>query len=252
MNRESGATKATVVVVSGPATGLADRLASRLAEGGHPVGFVSPHGAETRAESVRAAGGKAIGVAAPPGDRAALDAALSRCAELGPTSTVVLAFHPASAAQSRELMSLSADEWDHLCEAPIRACLVGLQSAHQLLSGSGGSVVVVVPTVALVGADGHVTATTAGEAQRILAKSAARRWGISGITVNVAAVPLDTLDDGAGGPPGAAQLSLGPPALPPGDPAIGIASLVDALAGGLDGMVTGATVCLDSGAVMAP
>lgn len=253
MNRESGATKSTVVVVSGPVTGMADRLASRLAERGHPVGIVSPHGAEALAESVRAAGGKAIGVGARPGDRPALDAALARCAELGPVAAVVLAFLPASAAQPRPLMSLSADEWDGLCEAPIRACLIGLQSAHQLLSDAGGAIVVIVPTVALVGADGYVAATTSGEAQRILAKSAARRWGASGITVNVVAVPLDALDDGAGAAAsGRAQLSLGPPALAPDDPAAGIASLVDALAGGLDRMVTGATLCLDAGAVMAP
>jgi 3-oxoacyl-[acyl-carrier protein] reductase len=252
VNRESGATKATVVV-SGPGTGLADRLVTRLAEGGHPVGIVSPHGAEARAASVRAAGGRAIGAGVQPGDRPALDAGLARCAELGPISSVVLAYHSAAAAQPRPLTSLSDDEWDSFCEAPIRACLVGLQSAHQLLSGSGGAVVVVVPTVALVGADGHVAATTSGEAQRILAKSAARRWGRSGITVIVAAVPLEALDDGAGvAAAGGAPLSLGPPALAPGDPAIAIASLVNALAGGLDGMVTGATVCLDAGAVMAP
>lgn len=256
MNRESGATKAAVVVVSGPATGLADRLAARLAEDGRPVGIVSPRGADVAA-AVQAAGGNAIGVAAPPGDRPALEAALGRCTGLGPVAAVVLAFHPPSAGRARELVSLSDEEWDAGCEAPIRSCLVGLQEAHHLLSDSGGAVVVVVPTVALVGADGYVAATTSGEAQRILAKSAARRWGASGITVNVAAVPLDALDDApdeatGANPSGAAQLSLGPPALTPPDPAIGIASLVDALTGGLGGLVTGATVGLDGGAVMAP
>jgi NAD(P)-dependent dehydrogenase (short-subunit alcohol dehydrogenase family) len=147
-------------------------------------------------------------------------------------------------------VTLADEEWDSWCEAPIRWCLVGFQSAFQLLSASGGAIVLIVPTVSLIGAEGYVATTTAGETQRILAKSGARRWGGSGITVNVIAVPLDALADEVPGE--SAQLSLGPPALGPPDPALGIASVVTSLTGPLGGMVTGTTICLDGGAVMAP
>ncbi|HEX3839955.1 MAG TPA: SDR family oxidoreductase [Acidimicrobiales bacterium] len=253
MNDESGATKGAVLVVSGPGGRLAAQVATRLARDGYPVGIIGPEGAETTAADVVSAGGRALGVRAEPGDRAGLDDALARCTDLGATAAVVLDFHPPDATRSRQLVTLADDEWDSWCEAPIRWCLVGLQSAFQLLSASGGVIVLIVPTVSLIGAEGYVAATTAGEAQRILAKSGARRWGGSGITVNVVAVPLDALPDEDPGEPGeSAQLSLGPPALAPPDPAIGIASVVTSLTGPLGGMVTGATICLDGGAVMAP
>jgi NAD(P)-dependent dehydrogenase (short-subunit alcohol dehydrogenase family) len=253
VNDEAGATKGAVVVVSGPGGRLAAAVATRLAGDGYPVGIIGPEGAEATAAGLVSAGGRALGVTAEPSDRAALDDALAGCAGLGTTAAVVLAFYPTSASRSRELVTLDDHEWDSLCEAPIRWCLVGLQSAYQWLSVSGGAIVVIVPTVSLIGAEGHVAATTSGETQRILAKSAARRWGTSGITVNTVAVPLDTLADEAPGDPGvSAPLSLGPPALAAPDPAIGIASVVASLTGPLGGMVTGSTICLDGGAVMAP
>jgi NAD(P)-dependent dehydrogenase (short-subunit alcohol dehydrogenase family) len=253
VNDESGATKGAVLVVSGPGTRLAAEVATRLAGDGYPVGIISPEGAETTAAGLVSAGGRALGATAEPDDRASLDDAVGRCTGLGAIAAVVLAFYQPSATRSREMVTLDDHEWDSFCEAPIRSCLVGLQSAYQLLSASGGAIVVIIPTVSLIGAEGYVAVTTSGETQRILAKSGARRWGISGITVNVVAVPLDALVDQNPGDPGeSAQLTLGPPALAPPDPATGIASVVTSLTGPLGGMVTGATICLDGGAVMAP
>ncbi|HEY6622308.1 MAG TPA: SDR family oxidoreductase [Acidimicrobiales bacterium] len=239
-----------MLVVSGSGGRLATQVSARLAGDGYPVGIIGPERAKSTAADLVSGGGRAFGVRAEPGDRAALDDALAACGGLGATAAVVLAFHQPAATRYRQMVTLDDDEWDRCCEAPIRSCLVGLQSAYQLLSSSGGAIVVIVPTVSLIGAEGYVAATTSGETQRILAKSAARRWGGSGITVNVVAVPLDFLPDEEPGE--SAQLSLGPPALAPPDPALGIASVVTSLTGPLCGMVTGTTICLDGGAVMAP
>lgn len=81
--------------------------------------------------------------------------------------------------------TMPEDEWDRRAERPIRAALWCLQAAHH----HRASVVVVVATVGMEGAAGLVALASAAEGIRVLAKSAARRWGREGISVNIVAVP---------------------------------------------------------------
>ena len=87
----------------------------------------------------------------------------------------------------RDKMSFNMDEaeWDRRAEAPVRAALWTAQAAYPHLRQRDGRLILVCPTVALEGAAGLVPFASAAEAQRQLAKSAARRWGAEGITVNV-------------------------------------------------------------------
>jgi NAD(P)-dependent dehydrogenase (short-subunit alcohol dehydrogenase family) len=78
--------------------------------------------------------------------------------------------------------------WDELAEAPPRRLLLQLQQLRQSIAS--GSIVIVVPAVILEGSAGLVAATTGWEAARQLAKSAARRWGHTGLHINIVAVPL--------------------------------------------------------------
>jgi 3-oxoacyl-[acyl-carrier protein] reductase len=145
-------------------------------------------------------------------------------------------------------------EWDALADEPVRALLRTLQAARRHLP-AGGRIVVVVPTVALTGEAGLVGLATAGEAQRVLAKSAARSWGAAGITVNAVAASPAAL----AAAPRAGGANLDGAALPPvpggdghddveDDVAAAVALLLEPAASRL----TGATLAADGGVVMAP
>jgi 3-oxoacyl-[acyl-carrier protein] reductase len=146
------------------------------------------------------------------------------------------------------LDALAPDDWDRRAERVLRDALAGLQDAHRVLSDSGGRVVLVAPTAGIPGAPDLVPFVTAVEGVRAMAKSAARQWGASGIAVNAVLVPLELLVPALAG----ATSFLPPPALGAGatvaDVAAAVRSFVDSDRGG----VTGVTLVVDGGSVMAP
>jgi NAD(P)-dependent dehydrogenase (short-subunit alcohol dehydrogenase family) len=121
------------------------------------------------------------------------------------------------------------------------------------MRASGGAIVVVGPSVALVGAPGLVPLVTLAEAQRTLVKSAARQWSAQGLRLNWIGVsgPLysQTLRDARF--PSVPE--LGPP-----PPALGRVPAIDAEVADVIGWlacasgVTGATLNLDGGDWMVP
>jgi NAD(P)-dependent dehydrogenase (short-subunit alcohol dehydrogenase family) len=114
---------------------------------------------------------------------------------------------------------------------------------------NGGSLVVVIPTLALVGASDFVPWAVVAEGQRSLAKAAARAWGHEGITVNCLAVPGALLsDDAAPDRPGQPPPALRRLPRREGDVALVLLSLVS---GGWRA-VTGATIAVDGGVWMTP
>jgi 3-oxoacyl-[acyl-carrier protein] reductase len=148
------------------------------------------------------------------------------------------------------LVETTPDAWDARGEALLRDAIVTFQGAHARFAPTGtGRIVLVAPTAGFTGAGGFVPATTAIEGVRALAKSVARQWGPQGITVNSVLVP-----------PGLVSLALvaattfdAPPVvgrLPHlrDDVAAAIALFVAPTAGG----ITGSTVIVDGGSVMAP
>lgn len=133
------------------------------------------------------------------------------------------------------------------------------QGAHRRLRTRGGSFVVLVPTLALVGASGFAPWAMVAEGQRSLAKAAARAWGHERITVHCVAVPGALLTSSMRG-----DGSMGGDAAPdrPGQPAralgqapgLGgeVASVVASLVSGSWTGVTGATIAVDGGVWMTP
>lgn len=169
----------------------------------------------------------------------------------GPLAAVVHAHVPLPLLEPRPLVDVPDGEWDALADAPVRSLLRTLQAARRHM-GPGGRIVVVVPTVALVGEAGLVALATAGEAQRVLAKSAARSWGAAGITVNcVAAGPAALRGPQAAGD-AAAGGSLAAAALPPTEGGDDLVDVVALLLEPAAARLTGATVAADGGVVMAP
>jgi 3-oxoacyl-[acyl-carrier protein] reductase len=124
--------------------------------------------------------------------------------------------------------------------------LAALQTAHASMT-DGGRIVIVLPSIGIAGAAGLVDYTTALEGIRAMAKSAARQWATDGVGVNMLAVPVrlfrSEVDD--------SHLTA---AAVPADETL-IHSIVET-AGFLlradVGHLTGETVIVDGGSVMAP
>jgi NAD(P)-dependent dehydrogenase (short-subunit alcohol dehydrogenase family) len=194
-------------------------------------------------------------VAVVDGDFASLadsEAAVGRVREsAGPLDAVVHAFVDPAALTMQPLADTTDADWDRRCEAMLRAALYCCQAAGRELSARGGRLVLVTPTIALTGAAGLVPYATAVEGMRAMAKSAARQWGGSGITVNCVAPPVELM--APAGTPNPAGLALAGRALGrEPDARRDVAPVVALLAADAAHLVTGATIPVDGGSVMAP
>jgi NAD(P)-dependent dehydrogenase (short-subunit alcohol dehydrogenase family) len=151
----------------------------------------------------------------------------------------------------RQFAKVDSTEWLALVEQPLRSFVGFLQAGHRRLSGRGGRIVALVPTIAMDGAASLVPWATVAEGQRALVKSAARVWGADGITVNCVALPAALM---ARPPAGA---TLGRPGLQQAalaDPAVrtDVAAVVASLCAPAAAAVTGATIAVDGGRWMPP
>jgi NAD(P)-dependent dehydrogenase (short-subunit alcohol dehydrogenase family) len=158
------------------------------------------------------------------------------------------------------LGELTPDVWHERCARPVDSALWTARAAFALMAtgdgrtGQGGVIGFVCPSVALTGAAGQVAMSTTSEAIRLLAKSAARSWGRSGITVNAFAPHLDACVPPAPPDEGERGLQVHATALDLADvdPADDIASLLVYLAAPGAARLTGATLGADGGSLMAP
>jgi NAD(P)-dependent dehydrogenase (short-subunit alcohol dehydrogenase family) len=181
-----------------------------------------------------------------------VDDLLGRAEEtVGRLHAVVLVLAGPSAVAAGDLVGLAPTQWRHRVEVPLEQTLACFQGAHRRLSTDGGGLVVLVPSLALVGAAGFVPWATVAEGQRSLAKAAARAWGHEGITVNCVAVPGALLRSPGDDPPD--RTGQPPPSLGR-SPRLRdeVAPVVAALVSGVWGAVTGTTVAVDGGVWMTP
>jgi 3-oxoacyl-[acyl-carrier protein] reductase len=152
----------------------------------------------------------------------------------------------AASAIRTPLSETSDAEWDVRGEAVVRAALNACQAAYAAMRDRGGRVVLVAPTIGLVGADGLAPLAMAVEGIRTLAKSAARQWGRAGITTNCVAPSLDVLGIAAGSG-GLVTPPLG--RIPTIDDLVAV---IGSVLGPAGNAITGATIIVDGGVVMAP
>jgi len=167
----------------------------------------------------------------------------------GPLRAVVLASAGDAATLEGDLVEIDPAQWHRRVELPLQRTLACFQGTHRRLRVSGGSLVVLVPTLALVGASGFVPWAVVAEGQRSLAKAAARAWGHDRITVNCVAVPGALLaPSGSPDRPGQPDAALARPPDLRHEMASVVASVVS------DGWtgVTGATIAVDGGVWMTP
>jgi NAD(P)-dependent dehydrogenase (short-subunit alcohol dehydrogenase family) len=181
----------------------------------------------------------------------AFDQAIARC---GSPQLLVLSIIPASLMKVAGIDEVPSELWTETLRAAALGTLYALQACHRLLQDSGGTIVLVGPALSLVGASGLSALSTLLEAQRALAKSAARQWGPLGIRVHWVAL-------GSAGNYGELDPSTIPvgPELGPPPPALGrvpgatdIAPLIAFLGSSAAGALTGTTLVADGGNWMVP
>jgi 3-oxoacyl-[acyl-carrier protein] reductase len=173
---------------------------------------------------------------------------LAALESLAGVRTVVHVCADDAALAGAPLTATDFNAWDAGCERVLWRTLCTLQAAHAALAGGGGRVVVVTATAGVSGAPTAVPLVAAVEGARAMAKSAARQWGGGGISVNCVAVPLELLA------PNLAGLTsfLPPAALAPDDPIDDVSAALEFLGGPGARGISGATLLVDRGAVMAP
>lgn len=171
----------------------------------------------------------------------ALDAVVQA---LGQVRVAVWASTPAALAVPSAIADSDEMAWEAVVGSTLRSYVEFLQAVEPRLRDLGGRVIVVVPTIAMSGAANLVAWATVAEGQRAMAKSVARVWGASGITVNCVAVPPALL---VGAPDNLDRPHLQQAALPEPRLQVEVADTIAALCGDGFAAVTGTTVGVDGG-----
>lgn len=161
---------------------------------------------------------------------------------------IVLVFGAEPAPSGRPLTDMPEAEWREVAEsAPLRA-IRALQRARTATSAQCGNIVVIAPSVGLVGAGGLSHYVAAIEAVRAMAKSAARQWAAERISVSLVVVPLALLDSSADD----LVRHVGRAARQDADLQDAVVRAVDFLLSGAGPGLSGSTLVVDGGAVMVP
>lgn len=240
-----------VVVVTGAASPLGPVLARGLVSRGATVAILGDgRAAEIARGQIEDEGGAALAVATDYADRRTIAEAFGRVVDrLGPVDALVHAEVPPDALRPCPLVEVDDMQWAEIWERGFLTTLRCCQVAHDHMRGRGGRIVLVTPTLALTGAAQLAPYAALAEAQRALAKSAARQWGADGITVNcLGPGPGALVGDGMAFD----ETILTPPALPDGPVEADLGPVLAFLAGADSHALTGATLNVDGGVWMAP
>jgi len=208
------------------------------------------------AQGLKRHGAKVVEIRAALTSKARAEQELADAARaLGGIDLVVHASAGPLALQAKPIEGLSPDDWNSAVHKSMLATLFCLQGAHAQQHATGGAVVIVGPSTALVGAANAVPLMTLAEAQRALVKSAARQWGGLGMRLNWVGVPPAEYDEALAELAAPQTPELGPP--PPALRRRPLAQddIADAIAWlGSEGArgVTGGTFNLDGGDWMVP
>ncbi|WP_163686411.1 SDR family oxidoreductase [Mycolicibacterium gadium] len=148
----------------------------------------------------------------------------------------------------RPIKDMSESEWRDTAETAAFRVMRVFQRARVVTLARRGNIVVVAPSIGLVGGPELSHYVSGIEAIRALAKSAARQWAPEQISVNLIVVPLELVAGGVG------ELArhVGSAARKDADLADAVVRAVKFLLSGAGPGLTGSTLVVDGGAVMVP
>lgn len=177
-----------VAVVTGGASGMGCSIAERLTERGHRVAVLDINGeaALRAAETLRDAGGKAMGSCVDVSDRNAVDVALAEVrAELGPieimiTSAAIAPFHPFG--------EITIESWERVLAVNLTGTFHCLQAAiPDMVAGGWGRIVTIASSAAQIATPNHAHYAASKGGVVTLTRAVALEYARSGITANVIA-----------------------------------------------------------------
>ncbi|WP_395397974.1 SDR family NAD(P)-dependent oxidoreductase [Novosphingobium sp. BL-8A] len=181
----TSAPEGKVAVVTGGGSGMGAATSLRLAREGRAVAVldIDADGAETVAERIVAAGGKALPVAADISNRDQVRAALARVrADLGPVTILV---NNAAVENFCPLGGLDDATWDRLMAVNLKGCFIVTQEVLPDMEAAGwGRVVNISSFGAQTGAPDMAAYTASKGGVIALTRSLAVELGRKGITVN--------------------------------------------------------------------
>ncbi len=171
--------------VTGGGGGLGRMAAQTLAGAGASVALVArtAEKVEAAAEAVRAAGGRALAIAADVLDRAAIRAAMNRTeAELGPIDILV---NNAGVTSPKPLLDLTEADWDRIVDTSMKGAFLCTQEAAPRMIARGRGRIVNMGSILSARAVTARAAYAAAKAGLLnFTRAAAVELGPHGITVN--------------------------------------------------------------------
>ncbi|BBX15630.1 short-chain dehydrogenase [Mycolicibacterium duvalii] len=252
----SDSPQSRVAVVTGGASGMGEASCRELGRRGHKVAVLDLNGdaAQRVAEELRADGITALGLAVDVVDRPAVDDAFAKVrTELGPVHILVTS---AGLVDFAPFLEISPQSWQRLIDVNLNGTFHCAQAAiPDMLEAGWGRIVMISSSSAQRGSPGmaHYAASKGGLIS--LTRSLAREYGPAGITVNNIPpsgieTPMQHQSQAAGYLPPNEQMAA---SIPVGHLGTGadIAAAVGFLCSAEAGFITGQTLGVNGGSVMA-
>jgi NAD(P)-dependent dehydrogenase (short-subunit alcohol dehydrogenase family) len=234
-------------IVAGVGTALGETIAAGLAQRGASVALISDCAGADRPEITRF-----LGSFSTRADVGRLLVSAAR--HVGDVGLIVIACIPTALQRTTRFEEIEQETWSASMHGSMYSMIYCLQESHALLRGRGGTIVGIGPSMALVGAAGLGPLAMLAEAQRALAKSAARQWGGDNIRVHWMALGEPSLfaDIDVTKLPPVPELGPPPPALGRHPGIDEVAALLELLGSRAARGLTGALLNVDGGDWMVP
>jgi 3-oxoacyl-[acyl-carrier protein] reductase len=176
-----------VALVTGAAQGIGAEVAKRLAAGGAQVGVLDLNldSAQTTADEICAAGGRAIGLGADVSKRDQVQAAVDRLVDhFGALHILV---NNAGVLRDNLLFKMSDDDWTTVMEVHLRGAFLCSQIAQKHMVDAKYGRIVSMSSTSALGNRGQANYSTAKAGLQGLTKTLAIELGPFGITANAIA-----------------------------------------------------------------
>jgi NAD(P)-dependent dehydrogenase (short-subunit alcohol dehydrogenase family) len=180
-------------IVTGGASGMGAGIVSAYAAHGAQVISldIQPGPGTEIAQKATADGpGRATFVTADVSDKASVDAAFARAAQvLGGLDVLV---HAAGIAPGAPAQDIAVEDWDAVMAVNARGTFLTNQAAFRYLHGSGGAIINFASASGVSGLPNKAHYSASKGAVVAWTRTVAREWGAHGITVNMIAPAIST------------------------------------------------------------